>query len=125
MENYVKPRILPKLQSRTDSQSGCNRHDGVTVDFRDACVYLEAWLGDKHVSGIAQFPFARLYPVKGGLYNLSIRRLIDWSLVEDNPIWAIQDMFWNQAPNAKFWVTVANHRTFEECIELLRVDPNF
>ena len=125
MCEYALPRLLPKLQARTGASPASNRYDDLSVEFMDACVYLHAWLGCEDVCGIAEFPFARLYPVEGGLYNLSIRRLIDWSRIEDNPIWAVQDLFWNQAPNAKFWVKIATHRTFEECMDLLVKDPNF
>lgn len=125
MEAYAKPRLMPKLEARTASRPGCNRYDDLSIEFMDACAYLHAWLGDGDICGIAELPIARLYPVKGGLYNLSVRRLLDWSRVEDNPIWAVQDLFWNQAPNAKFWVKVATHKTFEECIDLLVKDPNF
>lgn len=114
MSAYANSRLLPKLQARTDHHPECNGYVCVDADFRDACVYLLAWLRHQEVRGGAEFPFARLYPVKGGLYNPSVRRLIDWSRVEDNPIWAVQDLFWNQAPNAKFWVKLATHKTFEE-----------
>lgn len=125
MVAYAKPRLMPKLNARTASRPDCNRYDDLSVEFMDACLYLHAWLGHGDTCGIAEFPFARLYPVKGGLYNLSIRRLIDWSHVEDNPLWAVWDRFWNQAPNAKFWVKIARHQTFEECVDLLVKDPNF
>lgn len=124
MRAYAKPRLLPKLQART-ARNGGNRYDDISIEIMDACVYLHAWLGDGDVCGIAEFPFARLYPVKGGLYNVSVRRLIDWPLIEDNPIWAVQDFFWNQAPRAKFWVKIATHLTFEESIDALVRDPNF
>ena len=124
MAFYAQSRLLPKLQARTAESPGCNHYDDVDVDFQDACVYLRAWLGHEDFYGGAEFPFARLYPVKGGRYNVSIRRLVDWSRVEDGPLWQVQDLFWNQAPNAKFWVKIATHKTFEECIDLLVADPN-
>lgn len=124
MEAYAAARLLPKLKARTDRFGG-NRYDCLTADCMDACVYLHAWLGAGDHCGIAEFPFARLYPVKGGLYNVSVRRLIDWERVEDSPIWVAQDLFWNQAPNAKFWVKIAHHKTFEEAVEALARDPNF
>jgi hypothetical protein len=124
MKAYAAPRLLPKLNART-AHAGGNRYDGLSVEFMDACVYLHAWLGDGNIHGIAEFPFARLYPVKGGLYNVSVRRLIDWSRVEDSPVWAAQNLFWNQAPNAKFWVKIARHQTFEEAMDALARDPNF
>jgi hypothetical protein len=125
MRDYAEPRLLPKLQARTADQPDCNRYDAVDVEFLDACVYLRAWLGYGDVSGIAEFPFARLYPVKGGRYNLSVRRLIDWSRAEDAPVHVVADLFWNLAPNAKHWVKIATHKAFEECIGLLVKDPNF
>lgn len=125
MRDYVEPRLLPKLQARTANRPDCNRYDAIAAEFLDACIYLQAWLGYGEVSGIAEFPFARLYPVKGGRYNLSVRRLIDWSRAEDEPLMVVSDMFWNLAPNAKHWVKIARHKTFEECIDLLVKDPNF
>jgi len=125
MREYAEPRLLPKLQARTAGSSWSNRYDAVDVEFMDACVYLQAWLGHGDVGGIAEFPFARLYPVKGGCYNVSVRRLIDWSRAEEEPIYAVADMFWLLAPNAKHWVKVATHKTFEESIDLLVKDPNF
>jgi len=124
MKAYAEPRLLPKLRARTERSAG-NRYDDLSIEIMDACVYLHAWLGDGDVCGIAEFPFARLDPVKGGLYNVCVRRLIDWSRIEDNPIWAVQDLFWNQAPCAKFWVKIATHLTFEEGIDALVRDPNF
>jgi hypothetical protein len=124
MKAFAEPLLLPKLNARTERMGG-NRYDVLTIEFMDACVYLHAWLGDGDDCGIVEFPFARLYPVKGGLYNVSIRRLIDWSLVEDAPVFAARDLFWNQAPNAKFWVKIAEHKTFEESIDSLVRDPNF
>jgi hypothetical protein len=124
MEAYAGARLLPKLKARTNHTNGI-RYDALSVDFMDACVYLKAWLGAGDRCGIAEFPFARLYPVTGGLYNVSVRRLIDWERVEDSPIWVAKDLFWNQAPNAKFWVKIAHHKTFEEAVEALACDPNF
>ncbi len=125
MRDYVQPRLLPKLQARTAHRPDCNRYDAIGVEFLDACIYLQGWLGYGEVRGIAEFPFARLYPVKGGRYNLSVRRLIDWSRAEDEPLRVVTDMFWNLAPNSKHWVKIATHKTFEECIDLLVEDPNF
>lgn len=125
MRAYAKPRLLPKLQARTASSPDCNRYDDVSVEFMDACVYLHAWLGCGDIPGIAEFPFARLYPVTGGLYNVSIRRLVDWSRIENYPIRIVQDLFWNQAPSAKFWFKIAQHKTFEESIASLLADPSF
>lgn len=125
MSAYAMPRLLPKLQARTNSLSGCNRYDDLSVDFKDACVYLYAWLGYGRVRGMVQFPFARLYPVKGGLYNVSVRRLLDWSRAEDARLDVIFNSFVFQAPSAKFWVKIGEHKTFEECIDLLVEDPCF
>jgi hypothetical protein len=125
MREYATPRLLPKLQARTADRPDCNRYDDLDVEFLDACVYLRAWLGYGDHCGMAEFPFARLYPVQGGRYNLSLRRLIDWARAEDEPLQAVLDKFWFQAPNAKFWVKIATHKTFEECIDLLVKDPGF
>jgi hypothetical protein len=124
MQAFAAPLLLPKLNARA-GRTGGNRYDDLTIAFMDACVYLHAWLGDGDHCGVVEFPFARLYPIKGGLYNLSIRRLIDWSRVEDAPVFAVQGLFWNQAPNAKFWVKIAEHKTFEESMDILLHDPNF
>lgn len=120
MNAYVEPRLLPKLQARTAGRPDCNRHDAIDVEFLDACIYLRSWLGYGESCGIAEFPFARLYPVAGRRYNLWVRRLIDWSRAEDDPIGAVFNAFWFQAPNAKFWVRLATHKTFEEWIEPAR-----
>ena len=125
MRDYAGSRLLPKLQARTANRPDCNRYDAVDLEFLDACIYLQAWLGYGDVGGIAEFPFARLYPLKGGRYNLSVRRLIDWSRAEDEPLQVVTNMFWNLAPNARHWVKIATHKTFEECIDLLVKDPNF
>ena len=126
MRDYVRPRLLPKLEARSKDSLDCIRHDGLSVEFRDACVYLNSWLGYGDICGVTEFPFARLYPVQRGfLYNLSIRRLIDWTRAEDEPVMANFNTFFFQAPNARFWVKVARNKTFEECIDLLVKDPNF
>lgn len=125
MREYAKPRLLPKLHARTAHRPECNRHDDLDVLFADACVYLRSWLGCGEACGIAEFSFARFYPVTGGLYNLSVRRLYDWSRAEDAPLMAVFGLFWNLAPNAKHWVKIAKHKTFEECIELLVKEPSF
>jgi hypothetical protein len=124
MKAYAEPRLLPKLRART-AHAGGNRYDGLSIEFMDACVYLHAWLGDGNHRGIVEFPLARFCPIKGGLYNVSVRRLIDWARVEDSPVWAVRDLFWNQAPDAKFWLKIAQHKTFEESVEVLVQDPNF
>jgi hypothetical protein len=125
MGEYANPRLLPKLEARTAGRPDCNHHDYIDAVFVDACVYLRSWLGHGDVLGIAEFPFARLYPIKGGRYNLSVRRLYDWSRAEDVPLTVVLDTFWNQAPNAKYWVKVAQHKTFEECVDLLVKEPTF
>ena len=80
MEAYAEPRLLPKLEARAERSFG-NRVEDFPVVFRDASIYFTAWLGD---GGMVEFPFAWLYPDRRGLYNLSIRRLLDWSRAEDN-----------------------------------------
>ena len=56
---------------------------------------------------------------------MRVRRLYDWSRAEDAPLMAVFDLFWNLAPNAKYWVKIARHKTFEECIDLLVKEPTF
>ena len=41
------------------------------------------------------------------------------------PLMFVSHMFWNLAPNARHWVKIARHRTFEECIDRLAKDSNF
>jgi hypothetical protein len=122
MRAHAKPRLLPKLRARTKGSFGGNRAEDLSIVFNDACIYLTAWLGE---GGMVEFPFARLYPVRGGRYNLSVRRLLDWSQAEDNPPWAVFDYFTMLAPNAKHWVKLAQHKTFEECVDLLVKEPTF
>jgi hypothetical protein len=125
MREYAQDRLMPKLRARTIQSPGCNRHDDLDVRFADACVYLRSWLGYGNSCGIVEFPFARLYPVAGGRYNLAVRRLCDWSRAEDTPLVAAINLFWNLAPNANHWIKIARHRTFEECIDLLVQEPAF
>lgn len=125
MSAWAEPRLLPKLQARTCERPEASQYTDVAAVFLDACVYLHAWLEHPDEFGVAEFPFARLYPVKGGRYNLSVRRLIDWSRAEDYSVMSVDQLFWMQAPNAGFWVKVATHKTFEECIELLVREKTF
>jgi hypothetical protein len=97
----------------------------VDTKFEDACVYLVAWLEYEAEFGGAEFPFARLYPVRDGGYNLSVWRLIDWTRAENSSVTSVDQMFFLQAPSAKFWSKTATHKTFEECIDLLVEDPTF
>lgn len=119
---YAEPRLLRKLKARSRKNPWGNRHDCLTVAFRDACVFIYSWLGCGDVYGNIEFPLARLYPIKGGYYNLALRRPEDWELVEGQSVYGAVDAFWNQAPNAKFWIKIAQHKTFEECIDLLVQD---
>lgn len=125
MTAWAEPRLLPKLQARTCDRPESSQYTDVAAVFLDACVYLHAFLEHPDEFGAAEFPFARLYPVKGGRYNLSVRRLIDWSRAEDYSVMSVDQLFFMQAPNAKFWVKVATHKTFEECIDLLVRETSF
>ena len=122
---YTAPRLLRKLKARSRHNPWGNRHDCVTIAFRDACVIIYSWLGCGDIYSNIKFPLARLYPIKGGYYNLALRRPEDWELVEEAPLSVGDDAFWNQAPNAKFWIKSAQHKTFEECIDLLVKDRRF
>jgi hypothetical protein len=35
----------------------------------------------------------------------------------------VDQMFFLQAPQAKFWSKIASHKSFEECIDLLVKEP--
>jgi hypothetical protein len=125
MSAWAEPRLLPKLQARTGHRPEASQYTAVAAVFLDACVYLHAWLEHPDEFGAAEFPFARLYPVKGSRYNLSVRRLIDWSRAEDYSVSSVDQLFFMQAPKAKFWIKVATHKTFEECIDLLVREETF
>ena len=117
---------IPKvLQSRTHADPAASKYRCVDAKFLDACVYLVAWLEYEREFGGAEFPFARLHPVVGGRYNLSVRRLIDWGRAENYSVSSVDQMSFLQAPSAKFWTKIATHKTFEECIDLLTKDPSF
>jgi hypothetical protein len=51
--------------------------------------------------------------------------LIDWARAENFTVTSVDQMFFMEAPSAKFWSKIATHKTFEECIELLDQDPAF
>lgn len=125
MRQYAAERLLPKLRSRTDSDPRASKYCTVDAKFLDACVYLVAWLEYEGEFGGAEFPFARLYPVQGGRYNLCVRRLIDWTKAEQFTVTSVDQMFFLQAPSSKFWSKIATHKTFEECIDLLVREPSF
>jgi hypothetical protein len=124
-EVFASERLLPKLQARTDDNPRSSKYRSVDLRFQDACVYLVAWLDYEGEFGGTEFPFARLYLVAGGRYNLPVRRLIDWSRAEDFSVTSVDQMFFLQAPSAEFWTKVARHKTFEDCIDLLIKDPSF
>lgn len=125
MSRYAAERLLPKLQARTESDPRSSKYRSVDAKFADACVYLVAWIEYEGEFGGAEFPFARLYPVRESRYNLSIRRLIDWTRAENYSVTSVDQMFFLQAPTAKFWSKLATHKTFEECIDMLVEDPSF
>lgn len=119
MDEFAAKRLLPSLQARAGWDPFAREYRSVNVSFRDACVYLVAWLEFERESVGAEFPFARLYPVRGGGYNLCVRRLSDWMRAEHFYPNRAFDMFFFEAPSAKYWTKIAVHKTFEECVELL------
>ena len=125
MSQYAADRLLPKLQARTESDPRASMYFSVDAKFLDACIYLVAWLEYEGEFGGAEFPFARLYPVRGSCYNLCIRRLIDWTKAENFTVTSVDQTFFFQAPSSKFWSKIATHQTFEKCIDLLVKDPSF
>lgn len=125
MKQYVESRLLPKLKARTAKNPTGILHRQIHIQLQDACIYLQSYLEGEIHGGFVEFPFARLYPVKGGYYNVAIRRLVDWSRAEDDPVTPFADLFYFQAPNASFWVKVAQRKTFEECIDILVKEPQF
>ena len=55
MSRYAADRLLPKLQTRTESDPRANKYCSVDAKFLDACVYLVAWLEYEGEFGGAEF----------------------------------------------------------------------
>jgi hypothetical protein len=121
LAEYASALLLPRLQARTAAASSSNRYTGLSVRVSRNVVYLEAVLTNDTEWGGFLFDFARLQPVKGGRYNLSIRRSPDWVRAEQSSIGEAALYFTSSAlqPRAVDWVKVGRQKTFEECVLLL------
>ena len=108
LADFASEALLPKLQSRTVGRSEGNQYTGVNVRVADDVVYLEAILTNSTEWGGFGFDFARLIPVRGGLYNLSLRRGDDWKRAEQSTVAAASNYFINTAinPRASDWIQV-------------------
>jgi len=126
LADFAAEALLPKLQSRTVGSEG-NQYTGVNVRVADDVVYLEAILTNSTEWGGFGFDFARLIPVKGGLYNLSLRRGDDWKRAEQSTVAAASNYFINTAisPRASDWIQVTRGKSFEECIEYVLRELEF
>lgn len=120
LADFASAALLPKLQSRT-AGADANQYTGINVRVADEVVYLEAILTNSTEWGGFGFDFARLVPVKGGLYNLSLRRIDDWQRAEQSTVAAASNYFINTAisPRATDWLQITRGKSFEECINYL------
>jgi hypothetical protein len=118
LADYATEALLPKLRARTSRAPDVNQYTGISVRVADDVVYLEAILTNATEWGGFGFDFARLIPVKGGLYNLSLRRSEDWKRAEESTVAAASNYFINTAisPRAIDWIQITRGKTFEECI---------
>jgi len=118
---YASERLLSKLKARAQRNGSSNQYTGINARVSDA-IYLEAILTNETEWGGFGFDFARLVPVNSGLYNLSIRRLEDWTRAERDTVAAASEYFMSTAicPRASDWIQIARKRTFEECIDVLK-----
>jgi hypothetical protein len=123
LADYATARLLPILQRRTVADRAANQYTGINVRLAHHALYLEAILTHDSEWGGFGFDFARLYPVKDGRYNLSLRPLEDWMRAEQCTISSAATYFTGTgvAPPITNWVSIAASRTFEECIELVRL----
>lgn len=121
LADFASAALLPKLQSRTGRETDANQYTGINVRVADDVVYLEAILTNSTEWGGFGFDFARLVPVKGGLYNLSLRRAEDWHRAEQTTVAAASNYFINTAinPRASDWIHITRGKTFEQCVEYL------
>jgi hypothetical protein len=125
LADFASEALLPKLRSRTSKTVEANQYTGINVRVADDIVYLEAILTNATEWGGFGFDFARLIPVKGGTYNVSVRRREDWNRAEHNTVASASNYFLVTAmsPRASDWIQLARARTFEECIEILVRTP--
>jgi hypothetical protein len=125
LADYVTERLLPKLQARTAGEADANQYTGINVRLADGNLYLEAILTNSIEWGGLGFDFACLYPVKGGLYNLSVRRMDDWAKAERGTV-ASASVYLKgtaEAVRATDWTKIACGKSFEDCIDLLLKEP--
>lgn len=120
LADFASAALLPELQSRTN-RGAANQYTGINVRLADEVVYLEAILTNSTEWGGFGFDIARLIPVKGGVYNLSIRRAEDWGRAEQSTVAAASNYFINTAinPRASDWIHIVRRKTFQECIGYL------
>jgi len=121
LADYASEALLPSLRSRTSRAADANQYSGISVRIADDVVYLEAILTNATEWGGFGFDFARFIPVKGGLYNLSLRRGEDWRRAEQSTVAAASNYFINTAisPRAADWIQITRGKAFEECIRCL------
>src|SRR4051812_45247620 len=86
-------KLLSKLQLRTEDNSGSNQYTGINVRLAHNSIFLEAIMTNDVEWGGFGFDFARLVPVKGGLYNVSVRRLEDWVKAEQASVASASSYF--------------------------------
>jgi hypothetical protein len=117
---YASERLLPRLKKRAGRNGGMNHYTGINARISDA-IYLEAIMTNQTEWGGFGFDFARLVPANSGLYNLSIRRLEDWTRAERETVAAASEYFISTAicPRASDWIQIARGKTFEECVDVL------
>jgi hypothetical protein len=127
LADYATQTLLPKLRSRTSRAPDVNQYTGISVRVADDVVYLEAVLTNATEWGGFGFDFARFIPVKGGFYNLSIRRSEDWKRAEESTVAAASNYFINTAisPRAVDWIQITRGKTFEECVDCLMRNLDF
>jgi hypothetical protein len=127
LAEYASEALLRKLRSRTSRAADANQYTGISVRVADDVVYLEAILTNATEWGGFGFDFARLIPVKGGLYNLSLRRGEDWIRAEQSTVAAASNYFINTAisPRAVDWIQITRGKTFQQCIDSLTRNLDF
>jgi len=127
LADYASEALLPRLRSRTSRAADANQYTGISIRVADDVVYLEAILTNATEWGGFGFDFARFIPVKGGLYNLSLRREEDWIRAEQSTVAAASNYFINTAisPRATDWIQITRSKTFEECIGYLLRNLDF
>jgi hypothetical protein len=125
LANYASERLLPKLQPRTSGKPGLNQYTGLNARVGSNAVYLEAILTNDTEWGGFGFDFARLVPVNGGLYNLSLRKLDDWKRAESSTVASASNYFLGSSiyPRASDWEVLARGKTFEKCVDLIEAHP--